>query len=122
MKIKIAFGLENDSFPESHFGDSKYFDIYEMNKGEMTFIERRNNIKFDEDEHGAAKKAGHISNQLKDMDVFVAKVFGPNIKMIRRNFVPVIVKNKTFRDTLSLLPSMEKEITTSIEKNILHIT
>ncbi len=62
----------------------------------MVFIEDRNNIKFEEKKHGDEKKAAHISNQLKDVQVLVAKVFGPNIKNIRKNFVPIVIKDNDY--------------------------
>ncbi len=117
MKLKVAVGTDdNKKFTNEHFGDSKYFLIYNWDDDGIHLVEERKNIKFDEETHGDAKKASHISNQLKDVNVLMAKVFGPNIVRIRKNYVPVVSRIDIIEEALNLLNSRKEEILENIEK------
>ena len=96
-KIIVAIGLKNDNeLTDKHFGDSNYFDIYELAEGSsMKKIKRIENVKVKEEKiHGDPKKAKVIENILNETDVLVAFRMGPNILRMKKKFVPVIVPFK----------------------------
>ncbi|MCD4705780.1 NifB/NifX family molybdenum-iron cluster-binding protein [bacterium] len=104
MKLKIACGTDDKKiFTNNHFGDSKYFLIYEydLENKNIEFAEKINNNSEDEEEHGDIKKAKSISDVLKEISVLVAFVMGPNIARMRKKFVPVISREKNIEKTLN---------------------
>ena len=104
MYFKLAAGTDDKkNFTDSHFGESQVFLIYEVKDDKLRLIEERENQKFDEEKHGDEKKASHISAQLKDVNVLVGRVFGPNIVRIRKKFVPVLSKEKNIEKSLNEL-------------------
>lgn len=106
MKLAIATD-DGINLTKEHFGESKYFLIYETNN-KMEFVEKRVNKTPEEITHGSEKKANNISMLLSDVDIFVSNVFGPNINRIRQRFVPVVSKNTT--NIKELLPKIENNI------------
>jgi predicted Fe-Mo cluster-binding NifX family protein len=122
MKVKIACGTDDEkNFTDNHFGDSKYFLIYEYNSEsqDIKFIKKVNNGSEDEEEHGDIKKAKGISGILQDVSILVAFVMGPNIMRMRKKFVPVISREKNILKTLNKIKEdilqMIKEVQ-SLEK------
>jgi predicted Fe-Mo cluster-binding NifX family protein len=116
--LKIAFGTDDGKvFTEKHFGDSKVFMIYEFDNEGFKFVEKRNNTKFDEETHGSAKKASHITEQLKDIPVLGAKVFGPNITRIRKLFIPIITHMNTIELALNKLHTLIEKIEENLKNN-----
>jgi len=116
--MKIAFGTnDGKTFCDDHFGDSKYFVIYEFSKEGKKFIEKRNNAKFDEESHGSEKKAAHITEQLKDIPVLGAKVFGPNIARIRKKFVPIIIHVNSIESAVDLMYGILENIEENLKNN-----
>ncbi len=95
MKIFAAFGTDDGKcFIDRHFGDSLYFDIYEITEKDTSFVKRINNSTdkdTDETAHGDPLKAGGVMGLLlKDgVNVAVSRNFGPNIKRIQKKFVCV---------------------------------
>jgi len=96
--------LHND-----HYGDGTYFDIYELRPDGYTFLNRVANTTGEEEEHdhhhGDSKKASGIGQIVgrAGAQVLVAKAFGPNIKKMVKNFVPVLVKDDTIEQALETL-------------------
>ncbi len=127
MELRVAVGTDDGkNFTNSHFGDSKYFLIYEWDENNrLKFIEKRENIKFDEEKHGDSKKAVHISNQLQGIFVLMAKVFGPNIVKIRKKFVPVVSRVNKIEDALNILSlkraDVEKNLNLENDKEIIYL-
>ena len=129
MKFKIACGTnDGKTFCLDHFGDSKYFLIYEIDSEtlEMIFLEKINNNSEEEDGHGDPKKARNISEILKDVEVLVAFAMGPNIVRIRKNFVPLISREKNIEKSLEkfkiIIPELKIELEKKREnKNIFYI-
>ncbi len=85
--MRVAFGMENEeSLTDGHYGDSKYFFIYEINdNGDLRLVEKRWNKAQDmeEREHGDEKKFKAVISQLMDMDVLAAFRMGPNFVRIK---------------------------------------
>ncbi len=110
MKPIIACGTEDgESLYEDHFGESPYFNLYELNPGGHEFIERLDNISQEEDAeedlHGDPIKAKNISSLLKtkSVNVLLAHQMGPNIVKVSKNFVPVISREKDLETALDLV-------------------
>jgi len=96
-KIRAAFATDDGkTFMQRHFGDSHFFDIYEFDENQTSFVMRiKNMVDEEEDVHADPQKARGISTLLLDekVTVVVSKIFGPNIKRIKKKFVCVVVKN-----------------------------
>ena len=108
-KVKVAFATDNGkTFMGRHFGDADFYDIYEISEMKANFIKRINNTIDEEEEvHADPKKAKGISELLleEDISVVVSKVFGPNIKRIKKKFVCVIVKDEKIEDGVNKICS-----------------
>jgi predicted Fe-Mo cluster-binding NifX family protein len=98
MKIITAFATDDGkSFIKRHFGDAYYYDIYEISASEAKFIKRiKNTTDEDQDIHADTKKAKGVTVLLKNenVKVVVSKIYGPNIKRIRKIFVCILMNNK----------------------------
>jgi predicted Fe-Mo cluster-binding NifX family protein len=96
---------------DRHFGDAHYYDIYEVDDNEVSYVKRIENTTDEEEEvHADPRKAKGISTLLLDekVTVVVSKIFGPNIKRIKKKFVCVVVKDKEITSALQII-SMNKE-------------
>jgi len=121
MKFKIACGTNDEKeFTEEHFGDSKYFLIYEydFSNQKIIFLEKRNNNSEEEKIHGDPKKAKGISEILKDIPVLLAFAMGPNIVRMRKKFVPVISREKNIKKALEKFKEIIPQIISEINKEI----
>ena len=90
MKIAIATN-DKKNISETHFGDSQYFIIYEVNSDNLKKINTVNNIFIDIDEttkHGSdQKKESVVSLFDKDINFIVASQKSPNFKKIKKLFL-----------------------------------
>lgn len=97
MKLKVAFATDDGkTFMGRHFGDARFYDIYELDEDRASFIKRiENTVDEEEDVHADPKKAKGISTLLLDekVTVVVSKIFGPNIKRIKKKFVCIVVRD-----------------------------
>lgn len=108
LTMKIAIGTnDRKTLSETHFGDSKVFEIYEWKNGGWELIEVRENtareIEEDDDEHhGDPRKFKGVADLLKDVDVFVAFRFGPNYLRIKQNTtkIPFLAKTRDINEAL----------------------
>ncbi len=103
--MKIAFASDNGkSFIDRHFGDSEYYYIYEMNASGIEFIKKMENTTEEDDEeiHADPVKAKGVTEMLKseDIKVVVAKVFGPNIKRIKKKFVCILMNDSDISESV----------------------
>jgi predicted Fe-Mo cluster-binding NifX family protein len=100
----------------SHFGSSKYFLIYEfdLETKDLRFLKRIENSTQEEEKHGDIKKAKSVSELLENVSVFVANRYGPNIKRIKRRFIPIISREKNIEKTLNKVKLYSNKI--EIEK------
>ena len=101
-KMKIAFATNNGkTFVDSHFGEADYYDIYAIDEEQADFIKRISNTVDEEEEvHADPKKAKGIANLLLEekVSIVVSKIFGPNLKRIKKKFVCIIVKEDEIED------------------------
>jgi predicted Fe-Mo cluster-binding NifX family protein len=119
MKVKLACGTDNVSeFTTEHFGSSKYFLIYEfdLETGDLIFLEKVDNSTPEEEKHGDSKKANSVSELLKNVFIFVAFTYGPNIIRIRKRFIPIISRGKNIKKTLNKIKLLNDQIKSEIEK------
>lgn len=127
MNIKFAFAvIQTNTFGATHFGDADKYLIFKWD-GEDVLLQDEliNKYKsFDEtQEHGSKKKGKAIIELLqeKDVRVLVSKQFGPNIKMVNRFFIPVIIYNETIDEVKATLSKhihwIEDELRLSNERN-----
>ena len=92
-KIRAAFANDDGkTFMRRHFGDARYFDIYDIDETAITYVMRIiNTVEEEESVHADPVKAGGIAGLLKESKVntAVSLVFGPNIMRIKKKFVCV---------------------------------
>lgn len=103
--MKIAFATDNgESFNDNHFGDSAYYYIYEMTSSGVEFIKNIKNTteEDNEDIHADPRKAKGVTEMLKmeNIQVVVSKVFGPNIKRIKKKFVCILMNDADISDSV----------------------
>ena len=102
-KIRVAFATDNGkTFMGRHFGDADFYDIYEIAGNNAKFIKRIDNT-VDEEVHADPKKAKGISKLLlhENVNVVVSKIFGPNIKRIKKKFVCIVVKDEEIEEGIN---------------------
>ena len=118
MKTAFATG-DGKSLTNRHFGDNDYYYIYDISETESRFIKRINNTTatIEEKEHADPAKAKGVTGLLKEenVKVVVSKVYGPNIKRIRNNFVCVLMNN-TISDSINIIKENFKVISDEWEK------
>jgi len=118
MKTAFATG-DGESFTNRHFGDNDYYDIYDITTSERKFIKRINNTTtvIEEKTHADPGKAMGVTSLLKkeNVQVVVSKVYGPNIKRIRKHFVCVLMNN-TISDSINIIKENFKDISDEWEK------
>jgi predicted Fe-Mo cluster-binding NifX family protein len=101
---------------ERHFGDAEYYNIYELIDGKFQLIDQVVNTTEEEEMHADPVKAKGIVELLveKNVEVGITKVFGPNIKRVKKHFVPVLVSKETIEESLEIvlnsLDIIEEEI------------
>ena len=106
-KLTVAFATDDgEEFINRHFGDAKFYDIYKIDENNAEFVKRiRNSVDEEKDVHADTKKAKGIANLLlqKNVNVVVSKIFGPNIKRIKKKFVCVIINDEKITASLNRL-------------------
>jgi len=107
MKLRVAFATDDGKvLMKRHFGDAMFYAIYEISEEESFFIKRIENTTSEEEiQHADVQKAKGISSLLKqdEVHVVVSKVFGPNIKRIKKKFVPLIVNEPGIAETIKII-------------------
>ncbi len=108
-KLITAFATDNgESFIDRHFGDAEFYDIYEISEDEVKFIKRINNSTEDDDDkegHGDPVKAQGVTGMLKKegVNMAVSRVFGPNLKRIKKKFLCILVGKTSIEESLKIL-------------------
>ena len=117
-KIIAAIGLKNNKeLTDEHFGDSAYFDIYELTHIHIIKIKRIENAKIEERMHGDPKKASAIGTLLKEVDILVAFRMGPNILRMKKKFVPVIINSQDIEKVKTTLTENYGKILEEVRKS-----
>ena len=102
-----------------HFGNSNYYLFYKISKTEAKFIEKKESAKFEEDEsliHGDPAKAKGLGYFLKDADIFVSKIFGPNIKRMIKKFPCILVQSPSIEENIKTIQTNMDKIIEELEK------
>ncbi len=119
-KMKIAFATNNGkTFVDSHFGEADYYDIYAIDEEQADFIKRIfNTVDEEEEVHADPKKAKGIANLLlkEKVSIVVSKIFGPNLKRIKKKFVCIIVKEDEIEDGIRKICKNIEKISNEWEK------
>lgn len=112
--VRVAIATDDGmTFMDRHFGDAKYFDIYDVTDSSSTMVKRIvNTTEEDEAVHADPKKAGGIVGLLSSagVNVTVSKVFGPNIRRIKKHFVCVRMDDQTIGEARARLTGMTGRI------------
>ena len=103
--MKIAFASDNGkSFIDRHFGDSEHYYIYEMKASGIEFVKKIENTTEEDNEeiHADPVKAKGVTEMLKseDIKVVIAKIFGPNIKRIKKKFVCILMNDSDISESV----------------------
>jgi predicted Fe-Mo cluster-binding NifX family protein len=127
MELTAAFSTnDGKTFIDKHSGDARFFDIYKISETETTFLKRLENTAPEEKRHADPEKAKGIGRMLKKerVQILVSKVFGPNIKRIKKQFVCIMMNDTNISDSLKVLqqklPEIQTEWETGEERNILN--
>ena len=104
--MRVAFATdEGRIFMNRHFGDAKYYDVYNIDENSSSFIKRITNTTEEDDEeiHADPKKAKGVINLFKEdnIQVLVSKVFGPNIKRIKKKFVCILMNDSSISESIN---------------------
>ena len=120
QNIRIAFATDNGkTFMGRHFGDADFYDIYEIKGKKAAFIKRIfNTVDEEEEVHADPKKAKGISKLLfnENVNVVVSKIFGPNIKRIKKKFVCIVVKDEEIEEGINKICNNIEKIYCEWEK------
>ena len=114
-ELLFAIGTDDEKRIKSddHFGMSGFFQVWKYSNGELNFIEKRENSKYKEDEeriHGDPGKAKATASVLKDIDVLVGKMMGPNIGRLKNQFVCVIIRESIIEQGIKIIKENINEI------------
>jgi len=107
MKVAVST-MDGKEITKDHFGEGKFFLIYEIDD-EPILLEKRENTSPNE-EHGSNEKAKGISSILSDIQIFIGYQFGPNIMRIKDKFLPVISRERNIEKALELFKRYEEKI------------
>ena len=92
-----------------HFGDAARYDLYLLDKEEIIFkkiiVNPFREDEENEDLHEDKKKARNMKELFleRGVSVLVSKAFGPNVKRMVKNFVPVVVRHNDIKKAKKLL-------------------
>jgi len=128
MEIIAAFSTDDGkTYIDKHSGDARFFDLYKIAPGTSQFLKRIINPPKKEKRHADPEKAQGIARLLKNEGVqaIVSKVFGPNIKRIRKQFVCIMMNDAEITQSLSVLQQkidlILSEWEAGEERNILNL-
>jgi len=89
-----------------HFGDARFYDIYQISETETTFKKRiANTTEHETEVHADPEKAKGIARLLHEENVriVVSRAFGPNIQRIKKKFVCILMSEGSIEDAIELL-------------------
>jgi MinD superfamily P-loop ATPase len=117
IKEKLIFAIGTDDNKtikaDDHVGMSKYYSIWEYSNGNLIFKEKRENIKYKENEsiiHGDPEKAKRVAHVLAGVDAIVGKIIGPNIVRLKIKFIPIVIREKYIKKAIKVIKENINEI------------
>ncbi len=127
MEWIAAFSTDDgNTFVNKHSGDARYFDLYKISEKEIIFLKRIENHSPEEKKHADPEKANNIGRTLKQEGVrlLVSKIFGPNVKRMKKQFVPIMMNDENIAESLKKLqqkiPEIEAEWKKGEERSVLN--
>ncbi|RKX82047.1 MAG: dinitrogenase iron-molybdenum cofactor biosynthesis protein [Spirochaetes bacterium] len=130
-KLIAAFATDDgESFIDRHFGDAEFYDIYEISEDEVKLIKRIDNSTEDDNDeegHGDPVKAQGVTGMLKKegVNMAVSRVFGPNLKRIKKKFLCILVGKTSIEESLKILqkrfPSLLDEWNVGEERTFIRL-
>ena len=113
--MKIVFATDDGvSFMERHFGDAEFYEVYEVSESSIKYLKRIDNSTEEDNEspHGDPVKAKGVMGLFKDegVRVLVTKVFGPNIKRIKKKFVCIMIDVDTIDNSKAIIQENMQKI------------
>ena len=129
MRVAIATD-DGEICITRHFGDARYYDLYEIDNNGFHFLQRlENTVDVEEVEgtHGDPRKASGIGIllKLKKVNVAVSKVFGPNIKRLVKQYACVLVTPESIKEILALLvqhvSTIEQEVVKGEQRSVVDL-
>jgi len=98
-KFLVAFATnDGKNFINNHFGDADFYYIFEIGACSIKYLKFiENNSEEESGVHADPQKAKGVSKILlrEKVNVVCSKVFVPNIKRIKKQFVCVLSQDKT---------------------------
>ena len=91
--MKIAIGMrDNEKVNEDHFGQSKFYNVYEYDGSKVDLKEKRENPHFGVDKHA---KVEDIKEVVGDCKIWVALTMGKQsrLNLIETGYKPILVKS-----------------------------
>jgi predicted Fe-Mo cluster-binding NifX family protein len=119
MKLIVACATDDGQrFIDRHFGDARHYAIYQLDGQSRRFLRTIPNTSKKEESHADPEKAKSVIALLKDeqVQIVVAKEFGPNIGRIKQYFVPVIINVETFEAGFVKMREYIEAIAVELEK------
>lgn len=111
--MRIACATDDNSYLiKDHFGDAKYYDIYDVSEQGISFVKSvENNI--ESNVHPDPSKGVKITNLLKNenVDILVNRTFGTNIKIVKKHLIPLIIRGEKITESLQKIQDNIKYIT-----------
>ncbi len=122
-ELLFAIGTDDNEKLKSddHVGMSKYFQVWIYSNGILGLKEKRENVKYREDEtriHGDPGKANATASALKEIDVLVGKMFGPNIKRLKNKFVCAVIREESIERAIRVIKENINEIIEEKNKEV----
>jgi len=119
--LLFAVGTDDNETIKSddHIGMSKYFQVWKYSGGKLTFKEKRENVKYKEEDeriHGDPNKAKATSSVLTGVNVLVGKMFGPNIVRLKNKFVCVVIREPRIKKATEIIKENINEIVEEYNK------
>ena len=108
MVIRAAFATDDGKrFNNRHFGDADRYAIYEIGKDGYRFVEKIENSSTEEsgEVHADPEKARSVASLLleRDVNTAVSRIFGPNIKRMRKRFVCLLMDDMPLEKAAELV-------------------
>ncbi|MFW6381770.1 MAG: NifB/NifX family molybdenum-iron cluster-binding protein [Bacillota bacterium] len=103
MPFLIAFATDDgQQVIERHFGDACFYEIYRLTPAGSEYLNRVDNTSGEERQHADPRKARSVVSLLKEqgVKVGVSHQFGPNLKRVKKHFVPVIIQETSIKKAL----------------------
>jgi len=119
IRLRLAVATDDgDHIMGRHFGDAAFYEIFEFSESGYDLVGRVINDVGEEEGHADPKKAKSIVGilQKQGVQVAVAKIFGPNLKRIKKKLVCVLTGQETVTKSLDVMVRHYPEILAEFEK------